>query len=121
MSEDRFFSYLNWRLGRIVDILGKKGKEYSTEDNKLHNFDRGAVKTGKIREEIILDFMLKHQISVDDIVENIKKGILAKEDLVEEKIGDIINYYILLEASIKDRIDKEVNGRVRESEEVSAV
>lgn len=100
-------------MGRIISTLTSKGKEYSTEDNKLHNFDKGAVKSGKTREEVLKGFMLKHEISVDDIIENIKIGKLPTRDLVEEKIGDIIAYYILLEASIYDRIDKESMNGIR--------
>lgn len=84
--------------------LASKSKEYSTDSDKLHNFNRGASMTGKIREEIILGFALKHHISVLDIVDNINKGILPTEAMVDEKIGDLMNYLVLLEASIKERI-----------------
>jgi len=110
VKEDKFFKFVDWRVKQIVTVLASKGKEYSTEDNKLHNFDKASIKSGKIREEVIKDFMLKHEISVDDIIDNIKEGKLPSKSLVAEKVGDIINYYILLEASIYDRIDKEVNG-----------
>lgn len=84
--------------------MASKSNEYSTDSNKLHNFDIGARMTGKLREEIILGFALKHHISILDIVDNIGKGILPTEAMVEEKIGDLVNYLILLEASIKERI-----------------
>ena len=53
---------------------------------------------------------MKHYVSFLDILNDIEKGILPKEDVVDEKIGDLINYLILAEASIKDKI-KESNGK----------
>lgn len=113
MKENDFFKFVDWRVKQIVSTLTTKGKEYSTEDNKLHNFDKGAQKSGKIREEVLKGFMLKHEISVDDIIEDIKIGKLPTKELVREKVGDIIAYYILLEASIIDRLNN-VNGNSRE-------
>jgi hypothetical protein len=40
-----------------------------------------------------------------DILNDIEKGTLPKEEVVDEKIGDLINYLILCEASIKDKIN----------------
>jgi hypothetical protein len=39
-----------------------------------------------------------------DILNDIEKGVLPKEKAVDEKIGDLINYLILCEASIKEKI-----------------
>ena len=104
MNGKEFNEILDIRLKKTKEILSSKSKEYSTDSNKLHNFDRGASMTGKIREEVILGFALKHHISILDMVDNINNNILPTEVLVDEKIGDLINYLILLEASIKERI-----------------
>jgi hypothetical protein len=38
------------------------------------------------------------------MLDDIEKNKLPKREYVEEKIGDLINYLILCEASIKDRM-----------------
>lgn len=119
MNQDKFFKFVDWRVKQIINTLIEKGEEYSKEDNKLHNFDVGAQMTGKLREEVLLGFVLKHQISLLDIIEDLKEGKIPKNYLVAEKLGDIINYYILLEASLQDRIQKEMNDRrERENKEI---
>lgn len=107
MQEKRFYELVEERSSKIKNVLIEKGKEYSTKDDKLHNFNRGADISGQIREKVLLGFLLKHQISLLDIVDNIEKGVLPSRNLIDEKIGDIVNYYILLEASIIDRLEKE--------------
>lgn len=107
MKEKKFYKLVNRRFDKILQGLTSKGKEYSKEDNKLHNFDRAALKRNISREEAIQGFMLKHEVSVDDIIENIKKGIIPKREVIDEKIGDLINYWILMEASIVQRIEEE--------------
>lgn len=107
MEEKRFYKLVDERLSKITSTLASKGNEYSTPGNKLHNFDRGANITGQTREIVLLGFLLKHQISILDIIDKIEVGVLPTRKLLDEKLTDIINYYILLEASIVDRIEKE--------------
>jgi hypothetical protein len=38
------------------------------------------------------------------MLDDIEIGALPKEETVDEKIGDLINYLILCEASIKEKI-----------------
>lgn len=121
MRREDFYDVVDDRLEKIRSILLNKEKEYASGGDRLSSFNIGAKRTGKIREEIIQGFMLKHELAVESIVNEIKVGNLPTLELINEKFGDVINYYIILEASIRDRIDKEVNGRIRESKEVSAV
>lgn len=109
MTEDKFFKVVNNRLDNIVSTLRSKGKEYSTVDNKLHNFDVGSKILGQSRERVLNGFMLKHYISYLDIIDNIDKGILPSEELLNEKCTDLINYFILFEASVIDKINNKKN------------
>lgn len=110
MRSKRFYHLVDKETERIKDILITKGQEYSTDDNKLHNFDKAAKMSNQSREKALLGFVLKHQVSVDDIVEKIDKELPSLE-VLSEKITDILNYYILLKACIVDRIEKkEING-----------
>lgn len=46
----------------------------------------------------------KHEVSIMDIIDDIDRGILPHPKLIDEKIGDSINYLVLLEALLYDRI-----------------
>jgi len=95
-------------LKKIEQTLGQKAKEYAAEGDKLHNFNVGARITGQTREKVLWGFALKHYISFLDILENLDKGKLPTETMVDEKIGDLINYLVLVEASIKDKLNGEL-------------
>jgi|SRR6478609_3289234 len=82
-----------------------KGKEYDREGNPFHNFDKGAKRKDKLRERVIEDYSLKHEVSIDDMICDIEKGELPSYEIVEEKFKDAINYLILKKASIVERIN----------------
>lgn len=104
MEKEFFKSVLDKTLDTTKHALGIKAMEYIRNDNAMHNFDVGARKTGQIRERVIYGFALKHHISIDDIRDDLEKGILPSEELIEEKFGDAINYLILEKASILHKI-----------------
>lgn len=106
MTNEQAEEMVNDILERTREVLMVKAKEYVRNDDRMHNFNVGAEKKGVIRERIIESFRLKHEISRDDIIEDMEKGILPSEAYVDEKYGDIINYFILEEMSIKSKIRK---------------
>lgn len=108
MKEQEFQEVLQQRLKKIEETLGNKAKEYAAEGDKLHNFNVGARITGQIREKVLWGFALKHYISFMDILDNMELGKLPSEAIVDEKIGDLINYLVLVEASIKDKLNGEL-------------
>lgn len=105
MTEQEFQEVLNARLIKIKETLSSKAKEYATDMDKLHNFNVGARLTGQTRERVLWGFALKHYISFLDILDSLDKGKLPSEAMVDEKVGDLINYLVLVEASIKDRLN----------------
>jgi hypothetical protein len=103
MSPEDFDKLVVERCDKIRQTLVMKSKEYSRNGDRLWNFNRGAAISGISRERALHGFMLKHFISYLDILDDIDKGNIPSNDTVDEKVGDIINYFILLEASIKER------------------
>lgn len=108
MTQDRYSKLVEERLENTRQVLVVKGKEYTRNNNPLHNFDRAAQRANTIREKALLGMMLKHDVSLLDIVDDIEQGKLPTVPMLKEKIGDSINYLILLEASIIDRIESTV-------------
>lgn len=106
MNSKDFNELVEARCSKIKATLASKGKEYSTDDDKLHNFNKAGIRSGQSREKALMGMKLKHEISIDDIILNLDKGILPTIEIMDEKIGDIINYFVLLEACLLDRIRK---------------
>lgn len=104
MKPEFLQTVLNDTLASIKDTLRRKSIEYAREHNPMHNFEKGAIITGLTREEVIRGFALKHHISIDDIRNDIKKGMLPKKETIEEKFNDAIIYLILEKSSMLDRI-----------------
>ena len=86
-------------------MIREKHKEYSRDNDKLHNFKRAAEIRGNITPETALvGMMMKHIVSVLDMVDDIENyQELPTERFLVEKITDTINYLVLLEALITER------------------
>jgi hypothetical protein len=105
MNTEQFDKVVSNRLDAIKATLISKAKEYAKGDeDRLHNFNRGAQITGQSREKVLQGFMLKHLVSVFDMIDDPSK---ATEYMINEKVGDAINYLVLLEASFKDRLNEQ--------------
>lgn len=104
MTEQKFDELVDERTQKIKASLIVKGKEYRRNNDPLHNFNIAAQVNKTTREKALWGFAIKHYVSFLDILDDIEKGILPKEEVIDEKIGDLINYLILAEASIKDKI-----------------
>lgn len=103
MKAQQFQNILQDRIDKIREVLSSKQKEYATDHDKLHNFKEGARIDGKrTSAQVCWGYILKHLTSIHDIVNEIAAGNTAKLPLIDEKIGDAINYLILLEAILKD-------------------
>lgn len=105
MTEGQFDEIVNHRCNKIAKTLVEKGKEYRRNNDPLHNFRVAAKVQNTTEEKALWGFAVKHYVSFLDILNDIEKGLLPKEEVVDEKIGDLINYLILCEASIKEKIN----------------
>lgn len=101
-----FDSVVSKTLIDIRDLLITKGKEYRRNGNVYHNFEQGATMTGISREKVLDGFLLKHEISINDMTNDLENGILPTRDKVEEKFNDNLIYLLIKKAMILDRIDK---------------
>lgn len=111
MTTEQFNKILEARLEKIQSVLAKKAEEYADGDeDRLHNFNVGSAFQEEPREKILWGFLLKHIISIKDMIDNLEKGKIPSYSLVDEKIGDFINYGVLLEAcfvqTIKEHQEK---------------
>lgn len=106
MNASDFDSVVKNRIALIEKILVAKRAEYAPDGgDRLHNFNRAASMLGCSRERALIGMWTKHIISILDIVDGLSPASPISIPLVEEKIGDAINYLILLEAMLKERYE----------------
>lgn len=104
MNKNTFERVVEDTLGMAQKVLTRKSGEYSSSDDKLHNFDKAKdLMRCKTKEFALWGMFAKHLVSVTDMVERFEKtGELPTSNMIDEKIGDSINYFILLKACFYD-------------------
>lgn len=101
MIPEDFDKMLDKRISEIKIVLGDKAKEYAQNNDRLHNFKVAAQVDNESPEKALWGMFKKHLVSIIDL----KNGDLKPtEKIINEKIGDAINYLILLEALLKEKI-----------------
>ena len=94
------------RLELIKTVLQSKGTEYGADITAFHNFEEAiGFSLHNKPSSTAWEFMVKHLVSIKDIITAYEKeGKLPTEAILQEKIGDAINYLILIEGLFKQEI-----------------
>lgn len=104
MERSKFNNIVENRKELITEVLQRKGAEYASDQNVFENFYK-AMEPARVgsKEKALWCMAMKHFVSIGDMVEETEQGINNRFpiDYIEEKIGDMINYLILLEAMLK--------------------
>ena len=103
MNANDFEKLVVARLEHCKKVLTEKGEEYSRNGNRLWNFMSAARKRDCTPEQALMGMKAKHDVSIDDIVDMVAGGRLPSKETLAEKIGDSINYLLLLEGLIEER------------------
>ena len=98
MRSDQLNQIVAECIENIEETLTKKGEEYSRKGDRLHNFKRAAILGQTTSAEALLGMKIKHDISILDMIEDLKHNRVHDKDTLDEKFGDAINYLILLKA-----------------------
>jgi hypothetical protein len=104
MTNEEFKKLIQHRLNDCINVMTAKSDEYSRNNDKLHNFKVAAAFDQCTPEKALWGMMLKHIVSLRDIVVDIEAGRLPEYSVVSEKTTDTINYTLLLEALIDERM-----------------
>lgn len=94
-------------LEGIKQTLTVKGIEYMRNEDPFHNFNVGSEITGINPFEVLDGFLLKHYVSYRDILNDINKGKYPKKEIVNEKLGDIITYFVLQKIMLENAIEEQ--------------
>lgn len=103
MNQEEFEHTFETVVKVCREMLVEKAKEYAEGDvDRLHNFHLAAGLSMQTKEQALAGMMVKHTVSIYDMVRSGKTYSLSKWD---EKIVDHINYLILLRACVVDGIE----------------
>lgn len=107
MNRKDFEAHFKEVFDRTEKILIKKSDEYATSENVFHNFDEGTkISLHKTNVAVGWEYNCKHLQSIKDIIQEIEDNNLERitPELINEKMGDAIIYFILIEGMIKQKI-----------------
>ena len=113
MNRSKFNEIVDERIKLIVTSLTRKGYEYANNDEVFHNFKNAVgISFTNSPEKVAWEMMTKHLQSIKDIIEHVSvdgANGYPNNPIIEEKIGDAINYLILIEGMLKERVTKYEN------------
>lgn len=101
MNAEDFNKIIHEQISRCEATLCKKADEYATED-RLHNFKVAAGIQNCLPTTALAGMMAKHTVSVYDMLRGLEEGKSYPIELWDEKIGDSINYLLLLAATVRE-------------------
>lgn len=108
MTSEKFNQLLEETLDKCKNTLGVKAEEYATSD-RLHNFKVAADLQNCTPMSALAGMMAKHTVSVYDLIGRVEYGVDVPLELWDEKIGDHINYLILLSALVREDRKEDVS------------
>ena len=95
------------RIKLIQDVLQSKNEEYAGQEDVFKAFTESLpLSFHDTKQAVAWEFMVKHLQSIKMIIEaRSKSGKIPDEKVLEEKIGDAINYLILIEGMFKEDME----------------
>lgn len=110
MQAEQFENVINNRIETCKSVLCNKAEEYATDD-RLHNFKVAGELQKCTPVKALGGMMSKHTVSVYDLIEDYEQGKVISKEMWAEKIGDSINYLLLLTALLEEE-DKNVGKEI---------
>jgi hypothetical protein len=103
MKIKNFKNLLEERFEKTRKTYSRKMNEYATDLDVFQSFKEGVgFSFQDTPEGVAWNYASKHFESIKNIISKIPDEIPSQE-LVDEKIGDAINYLIIIEGLIKER------------------
>lgn len=106
MTNQEFEEILEAQIKRLQDVLINKTAEYATSRDQLNNFRKAAQLRGCTIPQAVAGMMVKHTVSIFDMVANDYDSVFSEETW-DEKITDHIIYLVLLKAAVHEAADKD--------------
>jgi hypothetical protein len=113
MKSDDFKKVLQNRMNQTWGVLALKAKEYASDSDRLHNFKRAAAMQNITPEKALIGMFAKHMVSILDMVDDLTIDRHSRMETWDEKLGDAVNYLILLEGLIAERHNVEYDRHIQ--------
>lgn len=113
MRTEQFEEVINNRIETCKSVLCSKAEEYATDD-RLHNFKIAGELQKCTPVKALGGMMSKHTVSVYDLIEDYEQGKAISKEMWDEKIGDSINYLLLLTALLEDENNARADRLLRQ-------
>lgn len=97
MNQEEFEQVFERQINKSRDVLVTKAREYASDNDRLHNFKVSSAFQGNTPEQALWGFATKHFVSISDMV---RSGDFYPTEVWDEKLGDALNYLILLRAQV---------------------
>ena len=99
VSMQEFKDVLENRIERMREVMAAKNAEYASGQDKCHNFNAAARVNDTTPEDALWGMYTKHLVSIMDLIGWVKTAPhKITRSLIDEKMGDAVNYHVLLEA-----------------------
>ena len=106
MTVEKFEEHLEDVFSRTRKVLLQKRNEYAGDKDVFNNFNNATgISLHKTNTSVGWEYCVKHLQSIKDLIQEVENG--NRNNLttsrINEKFGDVINYFILLEGMLKEK------------------
>lgn len=102
MTIDERQVYAQELMAKCLDVLKKKGTDYSGKMEAYKNFKDTAQRLGLTKYQVWLTFFDKHVNSIANSVKADPNSPHVESEPLEGRIIDVINYAIILGGMLKE-------------------
>lgn len=99
MNADDFKTHVVNFVEKQLDLLLKKNGGYNDNNDALRNFKVVAVLNHQTPEQALWGMASKHVASIADMISS---GQEFSAEIWDEKVGDLLNFMLLLRALVDD-------------------
>lgn len=121
ITNEELTNSIKTSLQCILDLFEEKNKEYGKSNEAFSIFNRISDKYNCSPQHALLMLRAKHEISIEEIADNILSNSKCySQEKIEEKFNDIIIYYLLekemlLNINLENQMYYENKNRVNEN------
>jgi hypothetical protein len=105
MTLDKFNEVVQGQIDRCLETLKTKGDEYASGDDRLEHFKTSAEEQEISPKQALWGMASKHITSLGKMCKSEQMMLTFAWD---EKIGDAINYLLLLRALVEEEAGEDV-------------
>ena len=107
MNNTEFEKIIAEQFDSCRETLLKKAEEYADDTDRLHNFKIAAKLQGVTPLAALGGMMAKHTVSLYDLIRRHENGFEIKKEMWDEKIGDSLNYLLLMQGLLAEERRKD--------------